>query len=406
MDRPRFDIADIVRLHLPGLKASQVLTSVQARALKAISICRTAILGGHANVCPDCGLEDLSYNSCRNRNCPKCQSLAQERWIATRAQALLPIPHFHGVFTLPEDFRPIARLYPREIYKAQFQSATAALLELARSRLGISLGLTLVLHTWTRELLFHPHVHVLISAGGLTMDGTGFKQVEEKFLLPLVPLAELFKKKMIEALRELRSKGRLPMADARVKMTDGKFDYLVATLANQDWNVYLKPAFLSAEFVLEYLGRYTHRVGISNSRLLNVTKDEITFATKDGKTATLHPVIFLQRFVQHVLPDRFKKIRHAGLYASPKNLAKAKGYLAAMSPAKGGKEATTSPAPERPLSEPSWEENLFELTGRDVAHCSACGAQVYRRLIPCELATSQRAARLRAAGGPIPRSPP
>jgi hypothetical protein len=405
MDRPRFDMADIVRLHLPGLKASQALTSVQARALKAISICRTAVLGGHANICPDCGLEDKSYNTCRNRNCPKCQSLAQERWLATRARALLSIPHFHGVFTLPEEFRPLARQHPREIYKALFQSATAALLDLAQSRLGISLGLTLVLHTWTRELLLHPHVHVLISAGGLTLDGTRFKQVEEKFLLHLEPLAELFKKKMMAALREMRSDGLLLLNDCQRPMTDANFELLIATLANQDWNVYLKPAFRSSEFVLEYIARYTHRVGISNSRLLNVTKDEVTFATKDGKSVTLHPVIFLQRFVQHVLPDRFKKIRHAGLYASPKNLAKAKGLLAATIPAESGKGTSIGPSPERPPQEPTWEENLLELTGRDVAHCSACGAQVYRRLIPSELSGSQRVARQRASD-PIPRSPP
>jgi hypothetical protein len=404
-DRPRFDIADIVRSHLPGLRATQPLSSEQARALKAITICRTAVLGGHANVCPDCGLEDLSYNSCRNRNCPKCQSLAQERWIATRAKAILPIPHFHGVFTLPEAFRALARLYPREIYNALFHSVSTALLQLARSRLRINLGLTLVLHTWTRELLFHPHMHVLISAGGLTSDGTGFKQVEEKFLLPLEPLAQLFKKQMMNALRKIRSKGLLPMADARVKMTDAKFNFLVATLANQDWNVYLKPAFLSSEFVLEYLGRYTHRVGISNSRLLNVTKDEVTFATKNGQTATLHPVIFLQRFVQHVLPDRFKKIRHAGLYASPKSLAKAQAHLAPKTRAEVAKKATDRPAPEGPLPEPTWEENLLELTGRDVTHCSACGAQVYRRIIPSEPPGSQEEAQQRVSD-PIPRSPP
>jgi len=237
------------------------------------------------------------------------------------------------------------------------------------------------------------------------LDGTGFKQVAETFLLPLEPLAELFKKKMMDALREMRSDGLLLLNDCQRPMTDANFAVLIATLANQDWNVYLKPAFRSSEFVLEYIARYTHRVGISNSRLLNVTRDEVTFATKDGKSVTLHPVIFLQRFVQHVLPDRFKKIRHAGLYASSKNLAKAKVLLAATIPAGGGKGTSISPSTERPLQEPTWEENLLELTGRDVAHCSACGAQVYRRLIPSELSGTQRVARQRASDR-IPRSPP
>ena len=355
--RPAFDIADIVRLHLPALKMAQPLSSVQGRALAAITLCRTVALGGHVNLCPDCGPEDPSYNSCRNRNCPKCQALAQQRWIAARALALLPIPHFHGVFTLPEEFRPLARAYPREIYNALFRCASAALLELGQTRLGATLGLTLVLHTWTRALLFHPHVHVLISAGGLSLDGSEFLQVEENFLLHVVPLAELFKKNMMEALRQIRSEGGLPM-------TDGAFDFLTATLANQKWNVYLKRAFHSPAAVLEYIGRYTHRVGISNSRILDVTPETVTFRTKDGRAVTLHPVIFLQRFVQHVLPDRFKKIRHAGLYASPKALAKAKGNL--------GDLPIPAPIP------PTWQEAMLELTGRDVTRCSHCGARLYQ----------------------------
>jgi len=201
MGRTPFDIADIVRLHRLGLEAAQPLSQEQGRALSAIALCRTAALGGHQSVCLECDFKaDPSYNSCRNRNCPKCQALAQELWIATRAAAILPIPHFHGVFTLPEDFRALARQYPRQIYAMLFRCVIASLLEMARTRLGIILGLTLVLHTWTRELFLHPHVHVLISAGGLALDGSGFKRVKEKFLLHVKPLAKLFKKKMMAGL--------------------------------------------------------------------------------------------------------------------------------------------------------------------------------------------------------------
>jgi hypothetical protein len=380
MGRTPFDIADIVRLHRLGLEAAQPLSNEQGRALSAIGLCRTAALGGHQDVCLECDFKPVpSYNSCRNRNCPKCQALAQEHWITTRAAAILPIPHFHGVFTLPEDFRALARQYPRQIYAMLFRCVTAALLEMARTRLGIVLGLTLVLHTWTRELFLHPHIHVLISAGGLALDGSAFKRVREKFLLHVTPLAKLFKKKMLKALRKLQAKGGL-------QMTNGAFGYLMASLAGQDWNVYLKKAFRSSAFVLKYLGRYTHRVGISNSRLLDVTKDQVTFRTKDGRKISLHPVMFLRRFIQHVLPDGFKKIRHAGLYASSQALAKAKAFLGA--------------APEPTAPQPTWQEALLALTGVDATRCRGCGAAIYHvALLPARPYPS----RLRS---PIPRSPP
>jgi hypothetical protein len=379
MGRTLYDIADIVRRHRGALEAAQPLTSVQGRALSAISLCRTAALGGHVNFCIECGLEDPSYNSCRNRNCPKCQALAQERWITTRAEAILPISHFHGVFTLPEDLRPLARRHPREIYNALFRCASETLLEMGESRLGVRLGLTLVLHTWTRDLRYHPHVHVLVTAGGLALDGKSFRHLRKKVLLHVKPLAKLFKGKMMDALRTLRQKGV-------IGMSDGAFGTLMASLQAQDWVVYLKRTFQRPEDTLAYLGRYTHRVGIANSRLLEVTEDNVTFKTKDGRTATLTPVAFLQRFVQHVLPDRFKKIRHAGLYAAPKALAKAKACLGSL------------PAPKAP--QPTWEEALLALTGRDVAHCEGCGANLHRRWIPNTLAPSRR------CRSPAPQSPP
>ena len=370
MGRTLFDIADIVRRHRPALESLQPLTSVQGRALSAITLCRTAALGGHVNYCIECGMvADPSYNSCRNRNCPKCQALDQERWIVTRAEAILPISHLHGVFTLPVDFRPLARRHPREIYDALFRCTSDTLLEMGKSRLGVKLGLTLVLHTWTRDLRYHPHVHVLVTAGGLALDGKSFRRIRKKVLLHVKPLAKLFKGKMIDALRTLRHKGV-------IGMSDGAFGTLMASLARQDWVVYLKRTFQRPEDTLHYLGRYTHRIGIANSRLLDVTEEKVTFKTKDGRTATLGPVAFLQRFIQHVLPDRFKKIRHAGLYATPKALAKAKGSLGSL------------PALKAP--QPTWEETLRALTGRDVAHCSGCGATLCRIWIPRDLPHSRR----------------
>lgn len=378
--RPLYDIAGIIRRHRPELEAVQALSPVQGRALSAMVLCRTAALGGHVNFCPACGLaEDPSYNSCRNRNCPKCQSLAQERWIAARTAAILPIPHFHGVLTLPADLRPLARHYPVEIYNALLRSSSEAVLELGRSRLGVTLGLTLILHTWNRELLYHLHSHLVISAGGLTLDGASFKRIEEKFLLHENPLSQLFKGKMMAALRALHK-------EEAFGMSDGAFGIMMASLDDQHWHVYLKPAFRCAESVIHYLGRYTHRVGISNSRLLAVTEVEVAFRSKDERVVHLKPVEFLQRFVQHILPDGFKKIRHAGLYASPKALALAKAHLGSPQ------------VPEAP--QPTWEEALLELTGRDVTHCSACGTELFTRLLLPDR-TFPRWQR-----GHAPRSPP
>jgi len=362
MGRPAFEVAQIVRDHRGDLEAIQRLAPAQGRALSAIALCRTADLGGHQNVCLDCGQEeDPSYNSCRNRNCPKCQGLAQQRWIDARSRALLPIPHFHGVFTLPAQLRPLAWRYPEAIYDAMFRSVAATLLEIGASRLGATLGLTLVLHTWTRKLTYHVHLHVLITAGGLTPDGAAFKPVQENFLLHVKPLAELFKGKLMAALRDLRSQGVLAM-------TDGAFGGLMAKLQDLNWHVYLKEAFQSPEHVLQYLGRYTHRIGICNSRLLGATPNRITFRTKGNGTETVSPVEFLRRFIQHVLPPGLKKIRHAGLYGRPTALAQAKDLLGDLA----------VPAPPGPTPAAGQEPP----TQKDDHRCKVCGGSLFPRLIP------------------------
>jgi len=240
MGRPLHDLGEIVRQFRPDLETAEHLSPIQGRALSAIGLCRTAALGGHLNVCLDCGQEeDPSYNSCRNRNCPKCQGLAQQHWINARARALLAVPHFHGVFTLPAQLRPLARQCPRVIYDAMFRCVAATLLGLGQSRLGATLGLTLVLHTWTRKLSYHVHLHVLITAGGLTPDGAAFKPVQENFLLHVDPLAALFKGKLMGALRDLRSQG----VDTRLIIYPGQFHGLT------------RPSFL-LDRMQRYLGWY------------------------------------------------------------------------------------------------------------------------------------------------------
>ena len=273
--RPRHDIADIVRAHRPDLERRHRLSRPQKRVLTAISRCRTAALGGHVEVCTGCGREHPVYNSCRNRHCPKCQAAAQQKWIDARAERILPLPHFHLVFTLPSELKPVAMRHPVEVYGALFQVTGEVLAELGRTHLRATLGLTLVLHTWTRDLRFHPHVHVLATAGGLSLDGSRFVHARKDYLFPVKAMGKLLRGKMLDALRGLRRKGILP---------DQGFNALMSALArHKSWVVYAKAPFRRSQHVLSYLGRYTHRVGIANSRLVDVGPGHVTFRTR-GQT--------------------------------------------------------------------------------------------------------------------------
>lgn len=358
--RPRFDIAEIVRQHRPALEARHRLAPGQKKVLTAISRCRTAALGGHVEVCEHGDFERIAYNSCRNRHCMKCQALAQERWIAARSERILDIGHFHGVFTLPSELRPLAQWHSAEVYGAMFRAVTDTLLELGRDRLGVTLGLTLVLHTWTRELGFHLHIHALVTAGGLALDGSGFKHTRHNHLFPLEVMGIVFRAKMLHELGKLRTQGAFP------EFTDGAYGGLMAPLAKKRWITYAKKPFRRSAYVVEYLGRYTHRVGISNSRIQAVTPERVTFGTKHGRTASLHPVEFLRRLVQHVLPPGFHKVRHAGLYAS----ARPGGLLERAKALVGGYR--------RPKKAQAKLERL-EQAGRT---CPVCGGELRRMPLP------------------------
>lgn len=364
--RPRYDIADIVRQHRDALEAEVHLTLAQRRVLSAIGLCRTAALGGHVDVCRACGYEHPSYNSCRNRHCPKCQALAQERWITARSERLLDVPHFHVVFTLPGELRALARYRPRELFDALFTAASETLLDLGDSRLGARPGVTAVLHTWTRDLRFHPHVHAIVTAGGLDTDAARWTASSTRYLFPVQVMGELLRGKMLDALRRLHAAGTFSGFEAFAD-PEG-FERLMARLAHLRWHVYAKKPFHKALQVLRYLGRYTHRVAISSSRLVAVTDDAVTFRTKNGKTVTLTPVEFLQRFVQHVLPDGLHKIRHYGLYAGV-NAAK---LAVARSTISCGRD-TPARVDVTPLS---WPELLLAVTGRDVTRCPRCGGVI------------------------------
>ena len=354
----RFDIADIVRAHRAALESSCTLSSKQERVLDDIERCRTAALGGHLDRCLDCGYEKPAYNSCRNRHCPKCQALAQERWIAAQEERTLDVPHFHVVFTLPQELQPLARFAPRTVFDALFHAASRTLLEFGERRSG-TIGATLVLHTWKRNLAFHPHIHALVTGGCWSSDKSRWIPGPRAYLFPVHAMGEVFRAKMLDELRAAYRDGSF--ADFDDFLDPEAFDRLVRKVAKIRWHLYSRPTFSTGTHVLNYLGRYTHRVGISSSRILAVDDRAITFRTKGDGTATLSPVEFLRRFVQHVLPDRFHKIRHIGLNASSDKRALVRASLRLVAPVR------------RHLA---WQLHLLMLTGRDPTRCPACGGRL------------------------------
>jgi hypothetical protein len=370
----RFDLADIVRCHRAELESAHALSREQKRVLTDIGQCRTAALGGHLDRCDACGYEHPSYNSCRNRHCPKCQAVAQEKWIAEQRTRMLDGRYFHVVFTLPSQLRRLAAFRPRVIYESLMHAVGRVLLEFGESRLEATIGATLVLHTWTRELEFHPHVHAIVTAGGLALDRASWRSTSRAFLFPIKAMAQVLRGKMIDALKEAHAEGGFAGFD---DFDDPEgFARLMRTVAKLHWVVYAKPAFSRGEYVLQYLGRYTHRVALSNSRLLDVTSQHVTFRTKGNGTKTLQPVEFLRRFVQHVLPDGFHKIRHVGLHASS-----AKRRLA--------RSMSTVTIPIVAFC--SRRELLREL-GIDIESCPACGAALRAVPLPSARAPPAEAA--------------
>ncbi len=296
-----------MRAHGEAFVQSRALRPEQSAALRDIERCRTAALGGHLDVCTACGHEQPSYNSCRNRHCPKCQSLAQARWIDKRLERLLPVHYFHVVFTLPSELRAVAMRSREAVFDMLFASASQTLLTLARDpkRLGGELGVTMVLHTWTRELRFHPHVHAIVTGGGLSDGDARWVRARNDFLFPVRVMAALFRGKMLAALERAHARGCIDV---------GRVD--LRALHRKSWVVYAKRPFGGPEQVVRYLGRYTHRVGISNQRLVSMDERGVTFRTKDGRAVTVAGHELLARFVEHVLPHRFVKIRHYGLHAA------------------------------------------------------------------------------------------
>ncbi|TXT43888.1 MAG: putative transposase [Limisphaerales bacterium] len=384
--RPRPTVGDIARAHGEAFKKQHALSEMQRKALRDVGACRTSVLGGRVDVCAGCGDEKAVFHSCRNRHCPGCQALTQARWVEGRMARLLPTDYFHVVFTVPDDLVGGLALRNRELFfAAMFSAGSQTLLTLGEDekRLGAQLGLTAVLHTWTRDLRFHPHLHCIVTGGGLTRDGASWKASKQDYLFPVRVLSALFRGKLVAALDAAFHEGRLNLAGVDGfgggVPNDVAWKRLRRKLYRTKWVSYAKPPFAGPEVVYQYLGRYTHRVGLSNHRLVSVTDDAVTFRTWGEDTATLHPHEFLRRFLQHVLPHGFVKLRHYGLLA-PGNvntkLVAARELLKAR--------ATPPPVEVAPppagLDKPAdWRELLLRLTGLDVTRCSKCGGALYSR---------------------------
>jgi len=358
--------------------------------MAAIETCRTAVLGGHGDVCQSCGHLEISYNSCRNRHCPKCQSLAQARWIALRTQRILPTHYFHLVFTLPAELRLLALRNRRPVFDLLFQAASETVLTLATDPkwLGGRLGMTAVLHTWTRELHFHPHLHCIVTGGGLNDDGQ-WVAAKRDFLFPVRVLSALFRGKLLDGLRRLRRNHKLDIGGSAAPLRDGaSFDELIDALYRTDWVVYAKRPFGGPEAVFAYLGRYTHRIAISNARLVAFERDQVTFATKNGASTTVDALEFIRRFLLHVLPKGFVKIRHYGLLSPAHATTTLEQARAALESEESRPDCENPPPkPESKganddddelLAELDWTELLRLLTGQDLTLCPCCGGLMIR----------------------------
>jgi hypothetical protein len=376
MGRPTLEVADLFRAHGPAYRARHgaTLSAQQHRAMHAIESCRTPALGGHVDECDACGHRVISYNSCRNRHCPKCQGLAKAQWLEARRAELLPVEYFHVVFTLPELLAPLALQNPRVVYGLLFQAVARTLLTLAADpkHLGAELGFLAILHTWGQNLLHHPHIHCVIPGGGLAPEGDRWVSTRPGFFLPVRVLSHLYRRLFLEALDTAFRRGRLTFHGALEPLADpGAFHPLIESCRTLEWVVYAKPPFGGPDTVLDYLGRYTHRIAISNHRLLDLEGGRVTFTWKnyrDGgrkQTMTLEAEEFIRRFLLHVLPEGFVRIRYYGFLANAHRAAKLALCRQAL---RVSPEANATPP------EPShWTERLLALTGLDPLRCPHCG---------------------------------
>jgi hypothetical protein len=394
MTRPRLEVAEVIRSCRDAFleQYGAGLTSEQRRALDDLTACRTAALGGHVLQCPGCGHQEISYNSCGNRHCPKCQATAAARWLEAQAADLLDVPYFHVVFSLPGALGPMALVNPRVVYGLLMRAAAETLLEVAANpkHLGAEVGVLAVLHTWGQSLALHPHVHCVVTGGGLSPDGGRWVAGRANFFLPVRVLSRVFRGKFLAGLRTAFKRGRLRFPGRLAALArPGRFHRLLAETVRTDWVVYAKPPWGGPATVLKYLARYTHRAAISNRRLVALADGRVTFRWKDyahgGKrgTMTLEAVEFVRRFLTHVLPTGFVRVRHYGLLANRhrhEKLARCRDLLG---------RATTpraDPAPAEPDPNPPPDRDAAVTPTRVCPRCGAGRMVVVAEFPPLPLA--------------------
>lgn len=371
--RSELEVADIFRRHGHAYRLAHDghLGRVERRIMSAIELCRTAALGGHVEACEDCTHSRVAYNSCRNRHCPKCQSATREQWLADRQADLLPVPYFHVVFTMPAQAAEIAFHNKAVVYAILFDAVAATLKTIAADpqHLGGEIGFLAILHTWGQALTHHPHIHCLVPGGAL-VDGERWRACRRRFFLPVHVLSRLFRRLFLERLQAAHLGGRLRFSGALTRLDDAEaFAGVVRQLRCKDWVVFAKPPFGSPEHVLAYLGRYTHRVAIANSRLVSAEGTSVTFRWRDYRHGnapglmTLHAHEFIRRFLLHSLPDGFHRIRHYGFLANGcrrARLVTIRQLLAAANPATGKADCEDIPS-------------LRQIPRFDPTACPCCG---------------------------------
>lgn len=367
--RPRWEVADIFRVHGMAYRKAHPLPRSHMKVMRAIERCRTASLGGHIQQCDSCSFQRQAYNSCRNRHCPKCGSLDKARWLEDRKAELLPVGYFHLVFTLPHELNPLALSNKKVVCDILFKAVSQTLLEFARTRLGGLLGFICVLHTWDQTLRDHFHLHCLIPAGALSFDRSHWIPARQGFLFPVRALSLVFRGKFLDLLQKAVTKDQLRYVGRCAPLAQSKaFHQFIRSLAAKKWVVYAKRPFSVPDKVLDYLGRYTHRVAISNNRILSLDQGRVTFSYRDRKNAnrlrpmTLESDEFIRRFLLHVLPDGFMRVRHFGFLANrskKQNLAQCRELL--------GVEPQPYPTPKKTA-----RQMMLEVTGFDLALCPVC----------------------------------
>jgi Putative transposase/Transposase zinc-binding domain len=351
------ELADIFRSHGQSYQRTHRLSASQQKVMRAVSVCRTQELGGHLKQCDTCGFEHPTYNSCRNRHCPKCQSLAKAKWLEKQTSELLPVGYFHLVFALPHEFNRLILAHKKIGLSLLFKAVSETLLEFGQTRLKGTLGIIAVLHTWDQTLKDHFHLHCLVPAGALSSNHSRWIGARPNFLFPVTALSQVFQGKFLALLQQACDKGKIPPANNEIKASRQK-----------SWVVYAKKPFGSPQTVLDYLGRYTHRVALSNERILSVQNGQVTLSyrdRKDGNRKTTIPLDaheFIRRFLLHVLPDGFMRIRHFGFLAN-----RAKKHALAQCRKLLKLDAALPEIPKK-----SAHDLLLELTGIDLNRCPSC----------------------------------